>query len=158
MPNVNSGMEFTYSARNAVGGPIFDKAPSIIFQPNGFQNKQFCIKLKFSSVLFECLCNANPQPTVKWILKHPSGERELTGDRYVSKVKKQVGKYSCTLIVKASEIKCSPCHLLLQNPNQQDQGIYKVVATNPQGTCSVEQNFTLKCTAKDVFKPIDSYI
>jgi len=39
-----------------------------------------------------------------------------------------------------------------ENPSQQDQGIYKVVATNPQGSHSVEQNYMLKCTANEVFK------
>lgn len=64
-------------------GPFFDKAPSIINRPDG-------------SVLFECMCNGNPEPTVKWYLK----DKELTGDRYVFKVKKQVGKYICTMIMK----------------------------------------------------------
>jgi hypothetical protein len=65
-----------------------------------YPNRQFNKFSSFSSILFECLCNANPQPTVKWILKDPKGDRELTGDKYVSKVKKQVGKYAVTLIVK----------------------------------------------------------
>lgn len=64
-------------------GPFFDKAPSIINKPDG-------------SVLFECMCNANPEPTVQWFHK----EKELSSDRYVMKIKKQVGKYICTLIVK----------------------------------------------------------
>ena len=109
--------------------------------------------------MFECLCNANPQPTVKWIFKDPKGERELSGDKYLAKVKKQVGKYAVTLTVKVCNIFWFILIIFpLKNPTQQDQGIYKAVATNPQGTHSVEQNFTLKCTAKDVFKPIDSYI
>ncbi|KAL3098730.1 hypothetical protein niasHT_024484 [Heterodera trifolii] len=99
--------------------PFFERAPSIINKPDG-------------SVLFECICNANPEPTVKWFLK----DKELAGDRFVSKVKKQVGKYLCTLTIKS--------------PNQQDQGIYKVVATNPQGTHSVSQNYMLTCTANEV--------
>lgn len=36
--------------------PFFDNKPSIINKPDG-------------SVLFECMCNANPEPTVKWYLK-----------------------------------------------------------------------------------------
>lgn len=36
--------------------PFFDKAPSIINKPDG-------------TVLFECMCNANPEPTVKWFFK-----------------------------------------------------------------------------------------
>lgn len=64
-------------------GPFFDKEPSIINRPDG-------------SVLFECMCNANPEPTVKWFHK----DKELSGDRYVIKSKKQVGKYICTLIIK----------------------------------------------------------
>uniref|UniRef100_A0A7E4ZUS3 IGc2 domain-containing protein n=1 Tax=Panagrellus redivivus TaxID=6233 RepID=A0A7E4ZUS3_PANRE len=102
-------------------GPFFDKPPSIINRPDG-------------SVLFECMCNANPEPKVQWFLK----DKELVGDRYVTKVKKQVGKYICTLIMK--------------NPSQADQGIYKVVATNAHGTHFVEQNYTAVCTANEVFK------
>ena len=41
---------------------------------------------------------------------------------------------------------------IFKNPGQQDQGIYKVVATNPQGTHSVQQNYVMKCTANEVFK------
>uniref|UniRef100_A0A0N5AW32 Ig-like domain-containing protein n=1 Tax=Syphacia muris TaxID=451379 RepID=A0A0N5AW32_9BILA len=101
--------------------PFFDKPPSMINKPDG-------------SVLFECTCNANPQPTVKWYFK----DKELEGDRYTMKVKKMVGKYACTLAVK--------------NPTIQDQGIYKVVATNEHGTHSVEQSYVLACTANEVFK------
>uniref|UniRef100_A0AAF5Q3K1 Uncharacterized protein n=1 Tax=Wuchereria bancrofti TaxID=6293 RepID=A0AAF5Q3K1_WUCBA len=36
--------------------PFFDKAPSIINKPDG-------------SVLFECMCNANPEPTMQWFFK-----------------------------------------------------------------------------------------
>ncbi|KAI1728612.1 immunoglobulin i-set domain-containing protein [Ditylenchus destructor] len=64
-------------------GPFFDKAPSIINRPDG-------------SVLFECMCNANPEPKVQWFHK----DKELSGDRYIMKHKKQVGKYICTLIMK----------------------------------------------------------
>jgi hypothetical protein len=88
--------------------PFFDAPPSIINRPDG-------------SVLFECMCNGTPEPSVQWFLK----DKELNGDRFVKKVKKQVGKYVCTLIVK--------------NPTQADQGIYKAVATNPHGTHKVEQ-------------------
>uniref|UniRef100_A0AC34R8W0 Ig-like domain-containing protein n=2 Tax=Panagrolaimus sp. JU765 TaxID=591449 RepID=A0AC34R8W0_9BILA len=101
--------------------PFFDKPPSIINRPDG-------------SVLFECMCNGTPEPKVQWYLK----DKELVGDRYVTKVKKQVGKYICTLIMK--------------NPTQADQGIYKVVATNEKGTHSVEQNYTAKCVANEVYK------
>ncbi|CAD5213364.1 unnamed protein product [Bursaphelenchus xylophilus] len=101
--------------------PFFDKAPSIINRPDG-------------SVLFECMCNANPEPTVTWYLK----DKELTGDRYVFKVKKQVGKYMCTMIMK--------------NPTQSDQGIYKVVAKNPHGEHKVEQSYAAVCVANEVFK------
>ena len=53
-----------------------------------------------SSVLLELLCNGNPQPEMKWILRTPKGDRELFGDGYVHKMKKQVGKYVCTMIIK----------------------------------------------------------
>ncbi|KAH7723921.1 Immunoglobulin I-set domain containing protein [Aphelenchoides avenae] len=72
-------------------GPFFEKPPSILNRPDG-------------SVLFECMCNANPEPTVEWFHK----DKKLSGDKYVFKVKKQVGKYMCTMIVK--------------NPTQADQG------------------------------------
>lgn len=36
--------------------PFFEKAPSIINKPDG-------------SVLFECMCNANPEPTIQWFFK-----------------------------------------------------------------------------------------
>ncbi|VDN53149.1 unnamed protein product [Dracunculus medinensis] len=101
--------------------PFFDKAPSIINKPDG-------------SVLFECTCNANPEPTVKWYFK----DKELTGDRYIMKVKKTVGKYACTMTMK--------------NPTLQDQGIYKITATNKNGNHSVEQNYVMSCTANEVFK------
>ncbi|CAK5093925.1 unnamed protein product [Meloidogyne enterolobii] len=102
--------------------PFIERAPSIINKPDG-------------SVLFECICNANPEPTIKWLFK----DQELVpGERYLIKTKKQVGKYACTMVIK--------------NPGQQDQGIYRVVATNPQGTHSVQQNYVMKCTANEVFK------
>ncbi|CAA21634.1 Ig-like domain-containing protein [Caenorhabditis elegans] len=104
--------------------PFFEKAPSLIIAPDG-------------SVLFECICNANPQPTVKWFLK----DKELTGDRYVSKIKKMVGKFTVTLHIK--------------NPTQEDQGVYKVTATNTHGSHSVEQQYIYKCTGKEVFKTLD---
>ncbi|KAI6196312.1 Ig-like domain-containing protein [Aphelenchoides besseyi] len=98
--------------------PFFDGKPSIINRPDG-------------SVLFECMVNGNPEPT-----------KELTGDRFVKKVKKQVGKYVCTLIMK--------------NPTQvkakADQGVFKVLATNPHGKHSVEQNYVANCVANEVFK------
>ncbi|KAI6221676.1 hypothetical protein M3Y95_00987400 [Aphelenchoides besseyi] len=101
--------------------PFFDGKPSIINRPDG-------------SVLFECMVNGNPEPTVQWFLK----DKELTGDRFVKKVKKQVGKYVCTLIMK--------------NPTQADQGVFKVLATNPHGKHSVEQNYVANCVANEVFK------
>lgn len=64
-------------------GPFFDKPPSIINKPDG-------------SVMFECICSANPEPKIIWFHR----ENELSGDRYVMKQKKQVGKYICTLIIK----------------------------------------------------------
>uniref|UniRef100_A0AC35FRD1 Ig-like domain-containing protein n=1 Tax=Panagrolaimus sp. PS1159 TaxID=55785 RepID=A0AC35FRD1_9BILA len=102
-------------------GPFFDNKPSLINKPDG-------------SVLMECLLNANPEPKVQWFFK----DQELTGDRFVSKIKKQVGKWVCTLIIK--------------NPTQADQGAYKVVATNAHGTHSVEQFYSAKQTANEVFK------
>uniref|UniRef100_A0A914WXG8 Ig-like domain-containing protein n=1 Tax=Plectus sambesii TaxID=2011161 RepID=A0A914WXG8_9BILA len=101
--------------------PFFEKPPSLLNKPDG-------------SVLFECMCNGNPQPDIKWLHK----DKELTGDRYVMRVKKSVGKYNCTLTIK--------------NPTQDDQGIYKVVATNKNGTHSVEQGYTAVCTANEVYK------
>lgn len=68
-------------------GPFFEKPPSILNRPDG-------------SVLFECMCNANPEPTVEWFHK----DKKLSGDKYVFKVKKQVGKYMCTMIVKVSSL------------------------------------------------------
>ena len=61
-------------------------------------------KSNFCSVMFELLCNGNPQPEVKWILISPKGERELNGEGYMNKMKKQVGKYVCNLIIKVTEI------------------------------------------------------
>uniref|UniRef100_A0A914E0V3 Immunoglobulin I-set domain-containing protein n=1 Tax=Acrobeloides nanus TaxID=290746 RepID=A0A914E0V3_9BILA len=101
--------------------PFFDNKPSIINKPDG-------------SVLFECMCNSNPEPTVKWYLK----DKELVGDRYVTKIKKQVGKYICTLIIK--------------DPTQADQGVIKVEATNEKGKHHVEQNYTKVTVANEVFK------
>lgn len=124
-------MNFIYSTRNAPGEPWIEKAPSIINQADG-------------SVLLELLCNGNPQPEVKWILRTPKGDRELVGDGYAHKMKKQVGKYVCTMIIK--------------KPKPDDQGTIKIVATNEHGTHSVEQNFMLKCTGKDIFKSVDSYL
>ncbi|VDM09980.1 unnamed protein product [Wuchereria bancrofti] len=63
--------------------PFFDKAPSIINKPDG-------------SVLFECMCNANPEPTMQWFFK----DKELSGDRYTMKIKKMVGKWTCTMTMK----------------------------------------------------------
>uniref|UniRef100_A0A914WUF3 Ig-like domain-containing protein n=1 Tax=Plectus sambesii TaxID=2011161 RepID=A0A914WUF3_9BILA len=90
--------------------PMFDCAPSMLHKPDG-------------SVLFECMCMSNPEPEVKWFFK----DKQLTGDRYVTRVKKTCGKYTCTLIVK--------------NPTNADQGKYKVVATNKNGTHEVEQGY-----------------
>lgn len=102
--------------------PFFEKAPSLQVRPDG-------------SVLFECMCNANPEPTIKWFFK----DKELTpGDKYVMKQKKMVGKWAVTMNLK--------------NPQQSDQGIYKVVATNSAGTHFVEQNYVAICTSNDMFK------
>jgi hypothetical protein len=51
----------------------------------------------YSSVLFECICSANPEPTIKWFFN----EQEIAlDDRHSIKMKKQVGKYACTMIIK----------------------------------------------------------
>uniref|UniRef100_A0A914DCJ3 Ig-like domain-containing protein n=1 Tax=Acrobeloides nanus TaxID=290746 RepID=A0A914DCJ3_9BILA len=110
-----------YSGLSLPQAPYFDNKPSIINKPDG-------------SVLFECMVNASPEPTVKWYLK----DKELVGDRYVPKIKKQVGKYICTLIIK--------------NPTQADQGVIKVEATNESGKHAVEQNYSVKTTGKEIFK------
>ena len=73
----------SYKNLNLPDEPCFDNKPSIVNKPDG-------------SVLFECMCKANPEPTVKWYHK----DQELSGDRFIQKVKKQVGKYMCTLIIK----------------------------------------------------------
>ncbi|PAV72161.1 hypothetical protein WR25_00011 [Diploscapter pachys] len=101
--------------------PFFEKPPSLIQAPDG-------------SILFECICNANPQPTIKWYFKG----KELTGDRYVMKIKKMVGKWTVTMNMK--------------NPTQDDQGVYKVEATNEKGQHAVEQQYVFKQTGKEVFK------
>jgi len=55
---------------------------------------------QYRSVLFECICNANPEPTIKWLFK----DQELVpGDRYLIKTKKQVGKYACTMVIKVKK-------------------------------------------------------
>ncbi|VDM28926.1 unnamed protein product [Toxocara canis] len=106
--------------------PFFEKAPSIINKPDG-------------TVLFECMCNSNPEPTVKWFFKMIFlKDKELSGDRYTFKVKKMVGKYACTMTMK--------------NPTLQDQGVYKAVATNKNGSHSVEQTYVKVCTGDEVFK------
>ncbi|CAJ0586965.1 unnamed protein product, partial [Mesorhabditis spiculigera] len=104
--------------------PYFERVPSILFKPDG-------------SVLFECLCNGNPEPEVKWFFK----DKECVGDRYIAKKKKMVGKYTCTLQIKG--------------PTQADQGVYKVTATNNRGTHSVEQPLSLVQVGKEVFKTLD---
>ncbi|GMT15000.1 hypothetical protein PFISCL1PPCAC_6297 [Pristionchus fissidentatus] len=101
--------------------PFFEKAPSLVNQPDG-------------SVLFECLCNANPQPTIQWFFK----DKPVNDDRHVCKIKKMVGKWTVTMVIK--------------NPTQADQGIYKVTATNDRGTHSVEQAYAAVCTANQIFK------
>ncbi|VDP20077.1 unnamed protein product [Soboliphyme baturini] len=66
--------------------PFIEQPPSILNKPDG-------------SVLFECMVSANPEPEVKWYFK----DKELTtGDKYIVKKKKMVGKYACTLQVKVS--------------------------------------------------------
>ncbi len=89
------------------------------------------------------------KPEVKWYFK----DKELTGDRHVSKVKKMVGKFACTLIIKVNYTMLHYCkYANLQNPTLADQGIYKVVATNKNGTHSVEQGYVGACTADQVYK------
>ncbi|VDL78382.1 unnamed protein product [Nippostrongylus brasiliensis] len=101
--------------------PFFEAPPSILRKPDG-------------SLLFECICSGSPQPTIQWFFK----DKELNGPRYVSKIKKSVGKWTVTLIIK--------------DPTQDDQGVYKVVATNNQGTHSIEQKYIHICTADEIFK------
>ncbi|TMS35401.1 hypothetical protein L596_002812 [Steinernema carpocapsae] len=110
-----------FALETMVLAPFFDKAPSLLQKPDG-------------SVLFECMCNANPEPSVKWFFK----DKELNDDRHVTKVKKMVGKYTCCMIMK--------------NPTLADQGIYKVVATNSHGNHSVEQGYVHTCTSNEIFK------
>uniref|UniRef100_A0A0K0DK21 Ig-like domain-containing protein n=1 Tax=Angiostrongylus cantonensis TaxID=6313 RepID=A0A0K0DK21_ANGCA len=86
------------------------------------------------SVLFECICNGSPQPRIQWFFK----DQELKDARHEQKIKKSVGKWTVQMIMK--------------NPTQEDQGIYKVVATNQAGTHSVEQNYIHICTADEIFK------
>ncbi|KRX59157.1 Olfactomedin-like protein 2A, partial [Trichinella sp. T9] len=100
--------------------PYIEQAPSILNKPDG-------------SVLFECMVSANPDPEVKWYFK----DQELTNnDRYVIKKRKMVGKYACTLQIK--------------NPNNSDQGIYKVVATNSRGKAEKEQTYVMLCTGDSI--------
>jgi len=106
--------------------PFFEGKPSLINKPDG-------------SVLFECMCNGNPEPTIKWFFK----DKELSGEKYVMNQKKMVGKYRCTMVLKS--------------PTLQDQGIYKVVATNKNGTHSVEQGYVCAQTANEVFKTVEGY-
>ena len=86
------------------------------------------------SVLFECMVSANPEPDVKWFFK----DKELQGDRYIIKKKKMVGKYACTLQIKG--------------PSLADQGVYKIVATNPRGKHEKEQTYSMCQTANEVYK------
>ncbi|GMR36859.1 hypothetical protein PMAYCL1PPCAC_07054 [Pristionchus mayeri] len=101
--------------------PFFDKAPSLVTLPDG-------------SVLFECLCNANPQPTIQWFFK----DKPINDDRHVCKIKKTVGKWTVTMTLK--------------NPSQSDQGVYRVTATNDRGNHSVEQQYVHVMTGKEIFK------
>uniref|UniRef100_A0A7I4Y662 Immunoglobulin I-set domain containing protein n=1 Tax=Haemonchus contortus TaxID=6289 RepID=A0A7I4Y662_HAECO len=101
--------------------PFFEAPPSLLRKPDG-------------SVLFECICSGNPEPTIKWFFK----DQELKNDRFVQKIKKSVGKWAVTLIMK--------------NPTQDDQGVYKVVATNSAGSHSVEQQYVHSQTANEIFK------
>uniref|UniRef100_A0AC35TSN2 I-set domain-containing protein n=1 Tax=Rhabditophanes sp. KR3021 TaxID=114890 RepID=A0AC35TSN2_9BILA len=72
--------------------PFFEKAPSVAARPDG-------------TVLFECLCNANPEPKITWKFKG----NEITPDnRICMKIKKIVGKWAVTMTLK--------------NPTQADQG------------------------------------
>ncbi|KHJ48578.1 immunoglobulin I-set domain protein [Trichuris suis] len=102
--------------------PFIEQTPSILNKPDG-------------SVLFECMVSANPEPEVKWFFK----DQELTNsDRYTIKKRKMVGKYACTLQIK--------------QPQNSDQGIYKVVATNSRGKAEKEQSYVMLCTADSMYK------
>ncbi|KHJ78687.1 immunoglobulin I-set domain protein [Oesophagostomum dentatum] len=65
--------------------PFFDAPPSLLRKPDG-------------SVLFECICSGSPQPKIQWFFK----DKELNDDRHVQKVKKSVGKWTVTMIMKVS--------------------------------------------------------
>ncbi|RCN43540.1 immunoglobulin I-set domain protein [Ancylostoma caninum] len=65
--------------------PFFDAPPSLLRKPDG-------------SVLFECICSGSPQPTIQWFFK----DQELKDDRHVQKIKKSVGKWTVTMIMKVS--------------------------------------------------------
>ncbi|VDO08868.1 unnamed protein product [Haemonchus placei] len=83
--------------------------------------------------------NRKPHPT---LLCFPTSrffkDQELKNDRFVQKIKRSVGKWAVTLIMK--------------NPTQDDQGVYKVVATNSAGSHSVEQQYVHSQTANEIFK------
>ncbi|KJH44514.1 hypothetical protein DICVIV_09470 [Dictyocaulus viviparus] len=143
--------------------PFFDAPPSLLRKPDG-------------SVLFECICNGNPQPTIQWFVycsflfserfsivktygvdQSPRDatlirschdtpmmmikffkDQELKDARHEQRIKKSVGKWTVQMIMK--------------NPTQEDQGVYKVVATNQAGTHSVQQDYIHICTADEIFK------
>ncbi|EYC13175.1 hypothetical protein Y032_0044g1012 [Ancylostoma ceylanicum] len=65
--------------------PFFDAPPSLLRKPDG-------------SVLFECICSGSPQPTIQWFFK----DQELKDARHEQKIKKSVGKWTVTMIMKVS--------------------------------------------------------
>lgn len=131
--------------------PFFEKPPSLLNKPDG-------------SVLFECMCNANPPPVCirKYYIIESNNWRMLYG---ISKINRWVAiviyrkwrrwsantrahSYSRFELIKVIKTKANS----LQNPTLADQGIYKVVATNKNGSHSVEQGYVGACTADQVYK------
>lgn len=72
MPSECSTLKVKASVQVVSVAPFFDGKPSLINRPDG-------------SVLFECLLNGTPQPSVAVWFK----DKECSGDRYTTKVKKQ---------------------------------------------------------------------
>lgn len=56
----------TKKCKMSLGKPYIEKAPSILFKPDG-------------SLLMECMVNAKPEPDVKWFFKGKSGCFDLQG-------------------------------------------------------------------------------
>lgn len=120
--------------------PHFERAPGLINKPDG-------------SVLFECILVGNPQPEVTWFFK---GQQLTNDDRHKMLVKKAVGKYTVTMTIKVSltttKTLIDRYSSYSQNPQQSDQGIYKIVAKNKKGETDCEQNYIMICTADQVYK------